>query len=284
MNIEEKLKSYSDVFSIDDEMYLTENHSDDILCMKPTKYDITIACVCTTGFLEGEISLLPFKSVGQSLLVMLPEQVVQISKKSEDFKCFFIIMTRQFIDKITLAENFSTFMTIRSNPCIPISPQVFDGIDKFYKMTKSVLLNTEEGFNKKAIVNHLTIAFFYGLGFYIHKRNIEQHPTRNDIIRDDFLRLLQLNFKKEHSVDFYAKKMFYSTKYLSMVIKNATGKSPSQWIADHIVLEAKTLLKDTDMTVQQISSVLNFPSQSFFGKYFKLRTGLSPLEYKKNQQ
>lgn len=284
MNIEEKLKNSSDVFLIDGEIYLTENHSDDLLCSAASKHDVTIVCVCTCGVLEGEVSLIPFKLSGHSLLVILPEQVVQITHKSADFNCYFILMTRQFIDKITLAENFSTFMTIRSNPCISITPTVLDVIIGFYNMIKNVLSNTEEGFNRKAIVNHLTIAFFYGLGFYIHKHEKEQNSSRNEIIRDDFLRLLQVNFSKEHSVDFYAKKMCYSTKYLSAVIKNTTGKSPSRWIADYIVLEAKTLLKDTDMTAQQISEKLNFPSQSFFGKYFKLRTGLSPLEYRKEQQ
>jgi AraC-like DNA-binding protein len=67
---------------------------------------------------------------------------------------------------------------------------------------------------------------------------------------------------------------------LSKVIKATGGKPANDWIDDHVVLEAKALLKSTNMTIEQISDALHFPSQSFFGKYFKRVTGLSPREYK----
>ena len=73
-----------------------------------------------------------------------------------------------------------------------------------------------------------------------------------------------------------------SAGYLSTVIKNVSGKTAAEWIDDYVILEAKSLLKSTNLTIQQISDGLNFPSQSFFGKYFKRQTGISPKEYKKD--
>jgi AraC-like DNA-binding protein len=64
------------------------------------------------------------------------------------------------------------------------------------------------------------------------------------------------------------------------MVKSATGKFAIEWIDDYVMLEAKALLKSTNMTIQQISDELNFPSQSFFGKYFKRREGVSPKEYR----
>jgi AraC-like DNA-binding protein len=69
-------------------------------------------------------------------------------------------------------------------------------------------------------------------------------------------------------------------KYLSQIIKASTGKSANEWIDEYVMLEAKALLKSTTMTIQQISDELNFPSQSFFGKYFKRCEGVSPKEYR----
>lgn len=60
-------------------------------------------------------------------------------------------------------------------------------------------------------------------------------------------------------------------------------KSAAEWIDDYVILEAKALLRSTNLTIQQISYELNFPSQSFFGKYFKRLTGMSPKEYKENR-
>ena len=70
--------------------------------------------------------------------------------------------------------------------------------------------------------------------------------------------------------------------YLSTVVRTCTGRIASEWIERHVAQEAKALLKSTNMTVQQISNELNFPSQSFFGKFFKRLTGLSPKEYRRS--
>jgi AraC-like DNA-binding protein len=86
---------------------------------------------------------------------------------------------------------------------------------------------------------------------------------------------------KQTSDTFYADRMCFTPKYLSKVIKENSGKSANSWIDDYVILEAKAMLKSTNMTVQQINDELNFPSQSFFGKYFKRIVGVSPKEYKR---
>lgn len=98
---------------------------------------------------------------------------------------------------------------------------------------------------------------------------------------ENFLNQVQDNFKQERGIEFYANKLCVTPKYLSKVIKEHNGLSAKQWIDDYVVWEAKALLKSTHMTIQQISNELNFPSQSFFGRYFKRSVGLSPLAYRK---
>ena len=90
------------------------------------------------------------------------------------------------------------------------------------------------------------------------------------------------NYRKERMIEFYSEKLFLTPKHLSKVIRERSGKSAGEWIEDHVMLEAKALLKSTDKTIQQISDELKFPSQSFFGKYFKRRAGVSPKEYRKS--
>lgn len=81
-------------------------------------------------------------------------------------------------------------------------------------------------------------------------------------------------------MDFYAGSLEVSTKHLSRTVKSQTGVSPVEWIDRFIVLEAKVLLKSSSLNIQQISDELNFPSQSFFGKYFKKKTGMTPKEFR----
>lgn len=100
---------------------------------------------------------------------------------------------------------------------------------------------------------------------------------------NDFSKKVQLFYRKERKVLYYADKLHLSASYLSTVIKRVSGKTAAEWIDDYVILEAKALLKSTKLTIQQISDELNFSSQSFFGKYFKRITGLSPKEYREKK-
>jgi AraC-like DNA-binding protein len=76
--------------------------------------------------------------------------------------------------------------------------------------------------------------------------------------------------------------MSLTPKYFSKKVREASGKSVSQWIDEMVIMEAKAMLKSSNLTVLQISEKLNFPNASFFGSYFKKRTGISPIQYRES--
>ena len=78
---------------------------------------------------------------------------------------------------------------------------------------------------------------------------------------------------------YYAGKMFLTPKHLSTVVKEVSGKTAGEWIDSLVILEAKALLKSSEQSIQEIADELHFANQSFFGKYFKHHTGMSPKEY-----
>lgn len=99
-----------------------------------------------------------------------------------------------------------------------------------------------------------------------------------------YLRIFLILWKKyslEHrDLKFYSGKLFISTKYLSKVVSAASGRSARSWKCMRVILEAKVLLKEGEMSIQQISDRLNFANQSFFGTFFKRYAGMSPTDYK----
>jgi AraC family transcriptional regulator, transcriptional activator of pobA len=103
------------------------------------------------------------------------------------------------------------------------------------------------------------------------------HPTITN-----FKKLLAKDFKKERSIKYYADSLFTTNKYLSDQIKKYSGKPARKYIDEMVVLEAKIMLQNPDLTIAEISDELHFPNQSFFGKFFKNYTALSPLQYKKS--
>ena len=104
--------------------------------------------------------------------------------------------------------------------------------------------------------------------------------SRSESIFQEFIKNVEKYFRKERSVGFYADKLNLTPKYLSTVIQQQTGKHATDWIDKYTILEAKTLLKSSTLSIQQIAYDLNFSTQSHFGRYFRNHTGMSPKLYR----
>ena len=140
-----------------------------------------------------------------------------------------------------------------------------------------------------AFVGGLIAATIYKVGDIL-THYLTEHPEVDSPIHNraeeyfrQFTELLGEHYKHERSVGFYARQLCITPKYLTTLIKRISGKSVSEWIDNYVILEAKTLLKYSNMSVQEIAYYLNFPNQSFFGSYFKRNTGMSPSQYKAKQ-
>ena len=104
---------------------------------------------------------------------------------------------------------------------------------------------------------------------------------RGDTIFENFIRLVEENYRTERRVSWYAEQLGISGKYLSEVIKHVSQRTPNQWIDDYVVLEIRVQLKNTTKSVREIAQELRFANQSFLGKYFKEHVGISPTEFRK---
>lgn len=118
----------------------------------------------------------------------------------------------------------------------------------------------------------------YGKGSPSHLSDM----TRSDQILKDFTDLLGQNITKETSVSFYAEKLCISKKYLSLIVKQKTRVNISTIISVIRTETASRMLRNPEMTIQQIASEMSFSDQSSFGKFFKKHTGMSPLKYRQN--
>ena len=104
--------------------------------------------------------------------------------------------------------------------------------------------------------------------------------SRRDEIVSSFLKCVAENYRSHRELSFYAGQLGLSLKYMSHVVFEQTGRHPARWIKDYVILDAKTMLRSGRYSIQQIAEELNFPNQSFFGKYFKEAVGISPKKWK----
>lgn len=116
-------------------------------------------------------------------------------------------------------------------------------------------------------------------------------PSDSEILHKDgakgweafykFLTLIDLYYKKEREVQFYAHKIGITAKYLSAITLNYTGETASVIIDNYLACKIKQTLYSNNMNIKKVGEHFNFPNQSFFGRFFKRIVGESPYEYQK---
>ena len=271
----------NEVYSIDNDVILLDKPIITSTLEYPFKVDVTAAIICIKGKTEGVINLEPYTTDGTCLITILPGHIMQYKSISDDFEGLFLVMSQKFTDSLmpNAADRLPLHLSVRDNPATPLDDEALQGMISYFEMLKRVIQVKDHPYRIE-VARHLTLAFFYGAGAYLHKLNDNKKRTHHETVVEKFLTLVQTHFKEQRGLEFYADKLCITAKHLSKVIKATSNKPANDWIDEHVVLEAKALLKSTNMTVEQISDVLNFPSQSFFGKYFKRVTGMSPRDYK----
>jgi AraC-like DNA-binding protein len=233
--------------------------------------------------MEGTLNLKKFKAKAPCLFIVLADQILQCDYFSLDFSGLSIVMSKSFLEEsfVDIQVSMPLFRSVLDNPWIHLNHEELKSmLEYFFLLQRAV--RRKENPNLRETLKHLTLGFFYGTGYRFHLVRDESQKSKQDILVEKFLTIVKQNYRRQRMIEFYSEKLFLTPKHLSRVIKERSGKSSGEWIEDHVMLEAKALLKSTDKTIQQISDELNFPSQSFFGKYFKRRAGISPKEYRKS--
>lgn len=238
---------------------------------------------------QAEISIDETKYVlnKNSYLILFPEQVARLNYRSDDFNGIFLSVSGETLKILqhSMPNMISMFLFIRQYPCAALTEENVKWIKQYHHLLLKEAKDTTNMFRRETCLS-LLIALTYKLS-NIYGTQImpePQMPNRQADILATFVEILEKNYKKERGIGFYASKMSITSKYLSITLKKVSGMTANEWIQTYVLQEAKRLLLNSRMSVQQIAIELNFTSQSFFGKYFKLYVGMSPARYRKEKK
>lgn len=98
-----------------------------------------------------------------------------------------------------------------------------------------------------------------------------------------FLDLLHTSDHQQHSVAYYADRLCLTPKYLSTICKQHSGKTANEWIREQLLEDIRYYLRQTDLSIKQVSDRLGFANPSFFGKYVKEHFDMTPMQYRQKQ-
>ena len=252
----------------------------------PSRLNALIIGVGTEGETSLTSNLQEFRLKKDSLFIFSPKHILQVQSNNR-FKAHLIVIAPDFLKRINIDTKrmMPLFLQFGSLPCMELTHAESQSLRSFISMVEQELKGPETDFSSE-IIGGLIAATIYKVGDIL-THYLTEHPEVDSPIHNraeeyfrQFTELLGEHYKHERSVGFYARQLCITPKYLTTLIKRISGKSVSEWIDSYVILEAKTLLKYSNMSVQEIAYYLNFPNQSFFGSYFKRNAGMSPSQYK----
>ena len=221
-----------------------------------------------------------------TLFIFNENTVIEQVKASIRSSGYMITYSRQYLNSIHVdtQDLISIYHGFLDDPCVQVAPEEAAYIHDISKLMRSVLCDYAPTPNREKIISSLFAAMFHYVMGILQKHSLpagnDTVSNRTDELFNKFLDLLREYCSTERSVEFYASKMGITPKYLSLILKKKSGRNASKLIDEAVVYEAKRLLKYSGMSINEIALKLNFASQSFFGKYFKQRVGVSPSRYK----
>lgn len=249
----------------------------------PCRIEATLVLFCLNGELDFSINLKRYRIGKNVMVVAFASDIIQIHQAAS-LEAYAILLSSDYLNdlQIDFRQRSKFYMGIRQNAVVSVPYAELAELVPYYPLLKT---NMEKNRTETCeILRGLVRAFSYTvislMGTYHECETETDAIPRNRQLFDKFMALLKLHHTYERSTKFYAGHLCLTPNYLSCVIKEYSGKSMTEWINEYVILEAKIMLRNTDLSIQEIAYKLNFATQSAFGKYFKLQTGMGPKLYR----
>lgn len=175
----------------------------------------------------------------------------------------------------------TVYSSLREDRCRQDTPVVTNIINGMFGLLKVYFDQSECTCISQLVLCQLK-AFFIGFHEYL-QRNPQYRPDEVKSYRirelfNRFMMLLERDYKISRDVNYYAEKMNISSKYLTNIVNQVTGHTPKTIIDQYVILQLKMHLKRTTQSIKEMAWEFHFADVSFFCRYFKKHTGLTPQQ------
>lgn len=273
---------------LEQDFIITEQIEESPLTSEPSFLDYGVIAMCNNG--SAIIRLLENEHIWNKneLIFLLPRQLCSIQNVSEDFSARFIVIPHVlYEDVLSSLRHFDPGFYFFVKDHFYHNMEDNNGIDRFHLFCG--LIGNElkryrgNGLLRERIICYLGIFYMDVYDYYVKVR--KRIPFRTSLRKEqliyDFCNLVALNFKNHKNVGFYADKLSITTTYLSALMNERCGISAKEFLSMYIMLEIKSLLRDSRLNIQEIAILTNFSSQSTLNRFFRKRTGMTLSQYRK---
>ena len=232
-----------------------------------------------------------------AVITVFPNDVVELKVKSEErrvknsnaevddkasFEVEILKYNASLLREASLQLEQTVYSSLRENRCRQDSPVVTNIINSMFSLLK-VYFNQSECTCISQLVLLQLKAFFVGFHEYL-QRNPQFRPedeVKSYRVRElfnRFMMLMERDYKQSRDVNYYANLMHITSKYLTNIVRQVTGHTPKTIIDQYVILQLKMQLQRTSQSIKEIAWEYHFTDVSFFCRYFKKHTGLTPQQ------
>lgn len=256
----------------------------------PCRFDGMLMLYCIQGHMNLSLNLNEYEITDGSVVLCTPGNIFRMSddrgRNMPGNHYVMIAMSQKFASelRVDMKKMINEVLPFMDAPVMHVGPDISD-IFRDYLALIAKVMKSDSAFADESLKSLVASMIEIMAGSWktgMEKINDRGNvgTTRSRMIFEQFVRLVGEYHTKHRNVGFYADKLCLTPKYLSKLIKSASGRSAPEWIDAYVILEAKNMLKYSDMTIKEIVWHLNFPNQSVFYKFFKARTGMTPSGYR----
>ena len=242
---------------------------------------------CLAGSAEATVDHYSGTIRRNTIVLLLPDSSMKLDSRTEDFQMAYCLFTKELFLEIAGRFDPTFFRILKERPLSDLPQSIVEGMKYWFQIMGFTYRDRENLFRNIIIRNRLQNLFLESYDKmqrfstrYQEHRETEISTRQSELLRR-FIALVKEYCFRERGVPFYADKLCISARYLAAIVRNTTHEPVKAHIDRAVVLEIKSLLQSTDLSVQEIAYRLHFPDQSYLGRYFKKHTGQSPSVFRK---
>ena len=244
-----------------------------------------LVMICTTGKIQFDYDGQLTTVHKGELFLGVPGSVVSDYMVSPDFDCKLIAVkpTEVMASRELHTMVINSMLHIKTHPVARLTETDAEDVFAYHDLICRRIRLAEHRY-KNGEVRSLINAFLLRIvGIMDSGTEVKETESsvRGEQLVEKFVWMVNEDCGRNRLVEYYADRLNITSKYLSTLVRNILGRTPTDVIKVVTMKEIERRLRYTDDSIKQISQAMNFPNTSFFGKYFKQHSGVTPNSYRK---
>ena len=241
--------------------------------------------ICTEGIAQFDYDGQQIRLHKDDLFLYMSHSVVTNFMSSLDFNCRQIWFSRGELWNINKygEVSLSNLPYLKRHPIMHLTEDDVKLLDDYFQLLCRRMRDSSPVLYSNIVRSLVSTMMLEILSMM--RRQEPENTVTTDVHRqrlaNEFMRLVEQSDGRIRKVDDFANQLNITPKYLSTLLKETMNRRPSEMIHFYTLKAIEHRLRYTDMTMQEIANDLNFANASFFGKYFKEHTGMTPLDFRK---